>query len=228
MVATTSFQLPPICRRFNGSPLEAQPTRRSFLGGAVLSAPLAFVLPLPNRAVARSTLTTAESAEQSLYLILRAQEATLQELRLIKKGLYKDVQRANIKLAVKFILKNYNLLDNFLNVSQNIVPESKQIEANGIAQEIVSDLTTILEYFDSQDVQNLKVGGVGALASATEPFVIEGLVSANKKIQLYIDLCPTDSVERVMATISYENELNMKEFPEDVLGKLKNPDPRIE
>lgn len=161
-------------------------------------------------------------------MILRAQEATLQELRLIKKGLYKDVQRANIKLAVKFILKNYNLLDNFLNVSQNIVPKSKQIEANGIAQEIVSDLTTILEYFDSQDVQNLKVGGVGALASATEPFVIEGLVSANKKIQLYIDLCPTDSVERVMATISYENELNMKEFPEDVLGKLKNPDPRIE
>jgi hypothetical protein len=33
-------------------------------------------------------------------------EATEQETRLIKSGKFKDIQRANIKLAVKFILEN--------------------------------------------------------------------------------------------------------------------------
>jgi len=178
--------------------------------------------------IAKTALSTADSTTNSLYLILRAQEATLQELRLINKGIYKDVQRANIKLAVKFILKNYNLLGNFNNVSLNLVPPASQQEANAIAQEIISDLTTILEYFDSQDVENLKVAGGGMKGAAAMPFVIDGLTSSNRKIQSYVDLVSKETVQEVMQTINYENEQNLKEFPVDVLGPLKNPDLRLD
>ena len=41
----------------------------------------------------------------------------MQETRLIKSGKFKDAQRANIKLAVKFMVENYRLNDNFIAAS---------------------------------------------------------------------------------------------------------------
>ena len=201
----------------------AHDTRRTLINtvAAALTAGV-FLSPRTAGALTENDSKSESEAQAALYMILRAQEATLQELRLIKNGMYKDVQRQNIKLAVSYILKNYKLQDNFLQVSRTL-SSAKQISANLMANEIVSDLTTILEYFDTQDVQNLKVGSGGA----SESFVTEGLVSANKKIQQFVDLANADSVIQVMNRISLENELNLKEFPEDILGKLKNPDPRL-
>jgi hypothetical protein len=193
----------------------AHDTRRTLINtvAAALTAGV-FLSPRTAGALTENDSKSESEAQAALYMILRAQEATLQELRLVKNGMYKDVQRQNIKLAVSYILKNYKLQDNFLQVSRTL-SSAKQISA--------SDLTTILEYFDTQDVQNLKVGSGGA----SESFVTEGLVSANKKIQQFVDLANADSVIQVMNRISLENELNLKEFPEDILGKLKNPDPRL-
>ena len=44
--------------------------------------------------------------DDCLYTLLRVREATEQETRLIKSGKFKDIQRANIKLAVKFMVEN--------------------------------------------------------------------------------------------------------------------------
>jgi len=95
--------------------------------------------------------------EQSLYTILRVREATQQESRLIKSGKFKDVQRANVKLAVKFMIENYNLNDAILSASNYLDGNDKRMSAVNAGQSAVQDLFTILEYFDSSDVQNLKV-----------------------------------------------------------------------
>ena len=227
MTLCSSFQivLPAGASKHAAFSVPLSASRRSFVLSPLIPALLTIA---PTTVIAKTALSTADSTTNSLYLILRAQEATLQELRLINKGIYKDVQRANIKLAVKFILKNYNLLGNFNNVSLNLVPPASQQEANAIAQEIISDLTTILEYFDSQDVENLKVAGGGMKGAAAMPFVIDGLTSSNRKIQSYVDLVSKETVQEVMQTINYENEQNLKEFPVDVLGPLKNPDLRLD
>ena len=52
-----------------------------------------------------------------LYKILRVKEASAQETRLIKSGKFKDAQRNNVKLAVKFMVENYNLADAFVQAS---------------------------------------------------------------------------------------------------------------
>jgi hypothetical protein len=95
-----------------------------------------------------------------LYTILRVREATSQESRLIKSGKFKDVQRANIKLAVKFMVQNYRLADTFIAACTYLKDggtEQRRLEAGQVGQTVVQNLITITEYFDSSDVQNLKV-----------------------------------------------------------------------
>jgi hypothetical protein len=92
-----------------------------------------------------------------IYTILRVREATSQESRLIRSGKFKDVQRANIKLAVKFMVQNYRLADTFIAACTYLDGTDRRLEAGQVGQAVVQNLVTITEYFDSSDVQNLKV-----------------------------------------------------------------------
>lgn len=98
------------------------------------------------------------SLDDALYLILRVREATQQETRLITTGQFKDVQRANVKLAVAMMVNNYRLSD-MINVAAAYIPgdSNRGYKAITTGQTAVQSLMTILEYFDSSDVQNLKV-----------------------------------------------------------------------
>lgn len=97
------------------------------------------------------------SLESLLYTILRVKEAAQQETRLIKSGKFKDVQRANVKLAVKFMVYNYKLADTVIAASAFIQDNNRRLAAGDTGQAAVQNLLTILEYFDSKDVQNIKV-----------------------------------------------------------------------
>lgn len=99
--------------------------------------------------------------------------ATQQETRLILSGKFKDVQRANVKLAVNFMLENYRFSDNLLRASA-LLDGNKRILATEVGQSAAQSLYTILEYFDSADVQNIKVGQMkDDFGGAKEKFVLK-------------------------------------------------------
>lgn len=130
-------------------------SRRSLFQSAGLAsaAGLASILLSPSIALAAER----PPLDSLLYRILRVREATQQEMRLIKNGTFKDVQRANIKLAVKFMIENYRLNDAFVGASAYLDGNDRRVAAGVTGQAAVQNLYTILEYFDSSDVQNLKV-----------------------------------------------------------------------
>mmetsp|Transcript_21494 Transcript_21494/g.30897 ORF Transcript_21494/g.30897 Transcript_21494/m.30897 type:complete len:262 (-) Transcript_21494:30-815(-) len=166
-----------------------------------------------------------ESLDQCLYLVLRAKEATQQESRLINSGKFKDMQRANVKLAVKFILQNYKLSDTVIAASAYLSDNSRRVTAGEAGQAAVQDLLTILEYFDSSDVQNLKVGALTA-TSGKEQLVLKGLDSARKNIDGFLSYFPSDQVEAMRKKILEENELNYKEW-DPALGEIVNLPPTL-
>jgi hypothetical protein len=126
-------------------------SRRSLLKSTLLLVPLV-------AGASPSIAATREPLVDVLYRILRVREATQQEVRLITTGKFKDVQRANVKLAVKFMVENYRLNDAFVTASVYLEGSvAKRVEAGAVGQRAVQNLYTILEYFDSSDVQNLKV-----------------------------------------------------------------------
>jgi hypothetical protein len=129
---------------------DSSSSRRGFLQGIVVSTATLSLGSLPSLADEENSL------DSYLYRVLRAREATQQEKRLIKSGKFKDIQRANVKLAVKFIVQNYRMSDSVVGASAYL-KGGNQMKAIDAGQTAVQNLQTILEYFDSSGVENIKV-----------------------------------------------------------------------
>jgi len=157
-----------------------------------------------------------------LYILLRVREATEQESRLIKTGKFKDIQRANIKLAVKFMVENYRLADTFVSASAYLEGTDKRVSAGQVGQNAVQNLQTILEYFDSSDVQNLKVGS-DSLAGK-EQLVLKGLDATRRNLDDFLSYFPAGEIDAAKQKILAENALNEKEFDPE-LGFILNLKP---
>mmetsp|Transcript_23010 Transcript_23010/g.64039 ORF Transcript_23010/g.64039 Transcript_23010/m.64039 type:complete len:270 (+) Transcript_23010:71-880(+) len=154
-----------------------------------------------------------------LYTVLRVREATEQETRLIKSGKFKDIQRANIKLAVKFMVENYRLADTVVAAATYIDGTDRRMAATNLGQTTVQDLQTIMEYFDSSDVQNLKVGATSL--AGKEQLVLRGLDAARKSLDDFLAFFPASEVDAARQKLLAENALNEKEFDPD-LGVIIN------
>jgi len=200
-------------------------TRRNFVENAqtgFLSIIVGNLAWAPLAGAAEEEKIARKPLESSLYTILRVREATEQETRLIKSGKFKDVQRANVKLACRFMLQNYRLADNF-NSASTYLNGNKRYEATDAGQAVVQALYTILEYFDSSDVENLKVGMTNNMAGK-EYIVINGLDAARNGIDRFLAYFPQQEVDAVKELILEENRLNEKEF-DPSLGTILNLKP---
>ena len=157
-------------------------SRRSFTN-VIAASSLATVLSSPIAALAadedaaKSTSSKRQPLENYIYNILRVREATEQETRIINSKTFKDSQRANVKLAVKFILNNYKLSDSVIAASSYLSGTAK-FNASSAGQSAVQSLYTIIEYFDSQDVENIKVDAL----AGKEAIVTKGLESVRRDI----------------------------------------------
>lgn len=190
-------------------------SRRDFLSGLVLSTAALTVGSLP------SVAADADTLDSYLYRVLRVREATQQERRLIKSGKFKDIQRANVKLAVKFMVQNYSLSDAVVGASAYI-KGGNQMKAIDVGQTAVQNLQTILEYFDTKDVENIKVGANSM--AGKEELVLNGLQSAQLNLDQFLGYFPEDNVAKLKAQIKDENDLNIKEF-DPSLGDIINLPP---
>jgi len=195
-------------------------SRRSFFQSSSTFLTILATTTIPTTALAADEKRTMQ---EPLYYILRVREATVQESRIIKSGKFKDAQRGNIKLAVKFMLENYRLNDNFIAASA-FLKGDKRINAINAGQNTVQNLYTILEYFDSSDVQNLKVSNS---LGQKEIIVLNGLDATRKGIDEFISFFPADEVGTVVTRINDENDLNLKEY-DTGLGQLVNPTPMVQ
>ena len=155
--------------------------------------------------VARPPLKT------DLALILRVQEATGQETRLVKTGKYKELQRLDVKRAIGMMLDNYELDDRFIRAAA-YAPAGQTAAASGYGSKAVESLIQIMEYFPDK----LKVLELSREQSA---FVLGALGSTSRNIDFFLDLMPPAELTAAKALVEEENALNLKEFPD---GKYLN------
>eukprot|EP00980_Cylindrotheca_fusiformis_P009882 scaffold2189_cov116-Cylindrotheca_fusiformis.AAC.2 len=162
-------------------------SRRVFLGSLIASGAALTVGSLP------SVAAEADTLDSYLYRVLRVREATQQERRLIKSGKFKDMQRANVKLAVKFMIQNYSLGDAVVGASAYL-KGGNQMKAIDVGQTAVQNLQTILEYFDTKDVENIKVGANSM--AGKEELVLGGLQSAQSNIDQFLGYFPDETLSK--------------------------------
>ena len=182
------------------------PSRRDAVKAAVASVATGCALPLPVFAAGKPAARSAAVLQEQLVLILRVQEATAQETRLVQTGKYKELQRLNVKRAISFMLDNYDLRDRFVTASA-FAPLSQQQQATEYAQTAVESLIQILEYFPDKLTAN-------DLTSEQKKFVLSALDSTSRNIDSFLLLMPAEVVEGSKAQVLDENRANSDDFDE--------------
>ena len=184
---------------------------------ALSSAAAAAAVFAPSLPAFAAKLSKKEALNENLVLILRVQEATGQETRLVKTGKYKELQRLDIKRAIVFMLHNYSLRDRFVAASA-FAPLEQQQKATDYAQTAVESLIQITEYFPDK----LKAND---LTREQSSFVLSALSSTSKSIDAFLELMPPEAVSRARQQIDEENSLNQADF-DDVpsAGEIVNKD----
>ena len=71
----------------------------------------------------------ADPLRESLYLMSRVQEATVQQERFVNGAAQQDVLAAKTKLTLRLVEKNYRLLDQVVFASEHVVPAEEVAEA---------------------------------------------------------------------------------------------------
>eukprot|EP00965_Chrysotila_dentata_P056887 1887589-Pleurochrysis_carterae.AAC.1 len=170
----------------------------------------AFAAPVPVPQMDDKTL------QQELVSILRVQEAAAQEARLVKTGKYRELQRLNVKRAVGMMIDNYDLSGRFVRASA-VAPRDKANAAASFGNTAVESLVQILEYFQVDLVAN-------ELTKEQQTFVLKALKSTSTSIDSFLALMPSNVVAAAKKQIEEENELNLKEFPDDA---YLNPTPTV-
>lgn len=168
-----------------------------------------------------AALVAPPKPDTNVYTILRVQEATLQEERLINSGKFKDLQRANIKLAVEMILSNYRIGDAVVGAIK-LVPQERTAQAQQVGNEAIDALQLVLDFFDS-DANSLQVTKI---TSEKQTFALKALGKARERLSAVLGLVPEEAVAKARAFIEYENALNKAEFMQANPGeKYLNPPP---
>jgi len=198
------------------SPLDTPTTRRGTLALAANLVAFGVAAP-PAIAAVKAPVRNAAILNEQLVGILRVKEAASQETRLIKTGKYKELQRLNIKRAIKFMLDNYALRDRFVSAS-GYAPVDEQQEAFQYAQSAVESLIQIIEYFP-QDLQ------ANDLSPEQNKFVLSALASTSKSIDNFLGLMPAEAVAKAQGQVADENRLNADEYAEVVGEGMTNMAP---
>lgn len=230
---SSAFQVPPQPPRGRTLRTSDEPPalldRRAVLGGALAGGSLA--LPQPARAAqsfedfmkakakqqpSAPVKRTVESLQSDLLLVLRVQEACAQETRLVTTGKYKELQRLNIKRAVKFLLDNYELENRVARATQ-LIPAEQQSEALQFGNRAVESLQQILDYFPDKL-------SADQLSAEQKQFVLSALKSASSSIDSFMGVMPAETVKKARDQLRQENELNQQEA-EEVEVEIVNANP---
>lgn len=85
----------------------------------------------------------ANPLRESLYLMSRVQEATVQQERFVNRATQQDVLKSKMKLTLRLVEKNYRILDQITYCSEYITPSDKVVEATAAGYEAAEALQNV-------------------------------------------------------------------------------------
>ena len=152
---------------------------------------------------------------ESLYLVSRVQEATVQQERFVRKATDQQALKNKMKLTLLLIEKNYKLLDQITYCSA-FVPSEHLVEATEAGNVAAEELQSAIE-FVRNDLQS------GPLEQKQKDYITDALIATRENIFIFLDFIPQDKLEGARSRIDEENKLNIEEFDGDENAGVYNP-----
>lgn len=157
-----------------------------------------------------------DTLRESLYLMSRVQEATVQQERLVNRNLTQEQLKQKMKLSLRLIDRSYKLLDQINYTSQFVSPQSELVTATEAGLQAVEALQSAIDFVNT-DLN------VGELKKDQKEFLIDALQTTRNELFTYVKYMPQDKLEAARLRIERENVDNRDEFDGPSDAGVYNP-----
>jgi hypothetical protein len=148
----------------------------------------------------------SDPLRESLYLISRAQEATVQQERFAKNGKGVDIKQ-KMRFSLRLVEKSYRLLDQINYASQFVYPSSEIITATEAGNEAVDALQSAIDF-----AKNDLGPDETPLTDDQRAYLIECMQITRIKLFTFVKYMPQQKLEEARLRIEKENVDNRIEF----------------
>jgi hypothetical protein len=187
-------------------------TRKEFLHSSISNVLLITTFP----SISNAYDPDSDKLRESLYLMSRVQEATVQQERLVNRNLTQEELKQKMKLSLRLVDRSYKLLDQINYSSQFVSPQDDIVTATEAGLEAVEALQSAIDFVNN----DLKVG---ELKKEQKKYLIDALQTTREEIFVYVNYMPQGKLEEARLRIERENVDNRDEFDGPSDAGLYNP-----
>jgi hypothetical protein len=157
-----------------------------------------------------------EKLRESLYLMSRVQEATVQQERFVSKAATQEDLKSKMQLTLKLVEKNYRLLDQINYASAFVEPKDDIVVASEAGYEAFDALQGAIDFVKS-DLQS------GPLTQSQRIFLATSMQSCREKLFVFLKYMPQEKLEAARFRVEDENVKNRDEFDGEADAGVYNP-----
>ena len=181
--------------------------RRDAIQQIILAAPIATVLTQAQPVVAYTP--DPDPLKESLYLMSRVQEATVQQERFVNKATDQNVLKNKMKLTLRLVEKNYRLLDQITFASEYVTPSSAVIDATTAGYESAEALQNAIDFVKS-DLKS------GPFEKGQKEYLTANLAECRERLFDFLEYMPQDKLQAARKRVEQENVDNREEFDDEI------------
>mmetsp|Transcript_6528 Transcript_6528/g.9225 ORF Transcript_6528/g.9225 Transcript_6528/m.9225 type:complete len:305 (+) Transcript_6528:110-1024(+) len=195
------------------------PRRRQFLVQGIMATTSLFVTTTtPNTlsSICWAYTPDSDNLRESLYLISRVQEATVQQERFVRNNKLQEDLKKKMKLTLRLVEKNYRLLDQINYASQFVTPSSEVVTATEAGNIAVEALQGAIDFVNTEL-------GVGPITPEQRTFLTESMQETREQLFVFLKYMPLQKLEEARFRVEDENIKNRDEFDGDSDAGVYNP-----
>lgn len=192
------------------------PNRRDAIHQIILAAPVTTVLTQAAQPVLAYT-PDSDPLRESLYLMSRVQEATVQQERFVNKATEQEALKNKMKLTLRLVEKNYRLLDQITFAAEYVTPSSGLVDATTAGFESAEALQNAIDYVKSSDLK------AGPFEKEQKEYLTSNLTECRERLFDFLSYMPQDKLQAARKRVEEENVANRDEFDGDSDAGVYNP-----
>jgi hypothetical protein len=162
--------------------------RREFINNLLIAT---CTISLTNGGIAQPAIAYTPDSDplrESLYLMSRVQEATVQQERFVNRATSQDALKSKMKLTLRLVEKNYRLLDQITYASEFVSPADKVVDATTAGYEAAEALQNAIDYVKDE----LKSG---PFEKGQKEYLTENLSECRERLFDFLSYMPKDKLE---------------------------------
>lgn len=157
-----------------------------------------------------------DKLQESLYLISRVQEATVQQERFVSRAKMQEDLQKKMKLTLRLVEKNYRLLDQINYCSGFVEPKDAVVTATEAGYEAADILQGAID-FVKNDLET------GPLTDKQRSFLMSSMQETRGNLFVFLKYMPQDKLQNARLRVEDENVKNRDEFDGDEDAGVYNP-----